>query len=587
MLNQRSGILLRWFVPLFVLLLGCGMTNRVGSLIRTPTPLATEERIVVELPSATPTLRVTDEKLAIATVVSPSPSVSPERVMPPTAPPSPTLSATATLTPTLLAATSTPTPEPTPGPYTFYLSSYRPQCPAGEPQVEVRVVDHQGQPLPDVKVELLNGWETPVADAATDGEGQVTLSVGALASEGWLASVSDESGGGALARSPKVARSELACEPPYSLAVEFQKNVPKKEVTDWPERQPISLNYPPRVQHEGPWSPAHVRPLTAWPRPPHDNGMGIHFLPIGYYADWVVDLLIEHMKELHMTWCVVLYNDDLALRIAAERFRNAGIMVVWRPNLAPDASYIYMERDLNILREIGMPPYIQIFNEPEVQFEWDEGEGEIRIKKFADSWMKLADVVYNAGGFPGLQLVDPETLPYLINRIREKGKEYLFNEMFFIAHPYGSNHPPDYPYDANMQAREPGKTVDDDWFCTLGFLKYAHIFQAQLGFIPPIIIGEGGWAVTVHEDDKYPPVNLEKHRDWHLEVFSWFKNNSLSNGAPLPDYLFSFNPWLIASGGEMVFDQASWYQSEQSGTKNLTIKALERMPPFERRFSWD
>ena len=82
--------------------------------------------------------------------------------------------------------------------------------------------------------------------------------------------------------------------------------------------------------------------------------------------------------------------------------------------------------------------------------------------------------------------------------------------------------------------------------------------------LKPITFELNGSSVTVHEDDKYPPVNLEKHRDWHSEVFSWFTNISLSNGEPLPDYLFSFNPWIIASGGEMVFDQASWYQSERS-----------------------
>ncbi len=41
-------------------------------------------------------------------------------------------------------------------------------------------------------------------------------------------------------------------------------------------------------------------------------------------------------------------------------------MVVWRPNIRPDATYIYIKRDMDILREIGMPPYIQLFNEPEV-----------------------------------------------------------------------------------------------------------------------------------------------------------------------------------------------------------------------------
>ncbi len=160
----------------------------------------------------------------------------------------------------------------------------------------------------------------------------------------------------------------------------------------------------------------------------------------------------------------------------------------------------------------------------------------------------------------------PETLKFLIDRVKSKGKEYLFDQMFFVPHPYGSNHPPDYPYDANMQAREPGKTVDQDWFGTLGFLPYARIFQEQLGFVPPFIIGEGGWAVTVREDDKYPVVNDERHRDYHLEVYSWFKNGSLSDGEALPDYLFAFCPWVIASGGEDVFEAASWYQQGRRQT---------------------
>ena len=568
---------LKWLIPIaLVSVLGCGMANRISVMLSTPTPVPT----VTSLPSPTATVTAvaTEVQVAMAPTQTPPSAVTPEKVPPPT------VEATAEITAT---ATLTPTPTPTPGPLSFYLSRLSPECPQDGARAEISVIDDKGQAVPGVTLNLLNGAATPISEHDTDEQGKASLPVGEHADEGWMVEISDDDGGSVPARMVRVSRPELGCEPPYSVEIEFQNNVPKKEVTMWPERQPITMAYPPRIQKEGPWSPDHVRPLSDWPRPPHDNGMGIHFLPIGYYADWVVDLLIEHMKEMHMTWCVVLYNDDLALRIAAERFRDAGIMVVWRPNISPDASYIYMERDVQILQEIGMPPYIQIFNEPEVTQEWGDGDGEIRIKRFADNWMKFGDTVYNAGGFPGLQLVDPDTLPYLIDRIREKGKEYLFDEMFFVAHPYGSNHPPDYPYDANMQSREPGKTVDDDWFGTLGFLKYAHIFQEKLGFVPPIIIGEGGWTVTVREDDKYPPVGFEAHRDWHTEVFSWFKNNSLSDGEALPDYLFSFNPWIIASGGEMVFDQASWYQSEQSGTKSMTIKALERIPPFERKSSWN
>ena len=572
-----TGLFLKMAVPLLIVLGGCSMTNRVSQLLNTPAPVQAAKATVVSLPTGTATPIPTIE-LKITVLPAVTAELTATAPLTETSKPSPTPKPEKT-------PTQTPTPEPTPGPYSFYLNSYRPSCPDGEPKASVKVVADSGKGLPDVTVELLNGLVTPVATKVTDSKGNASLALGDLANPGWIARVSDESGGGAWVRSVKVARSDLSCQPPYSVNIELQKNFPDNNT--WPEYQPISMNYPARVEKAGPWSPQHVRPLNAWPRPAHDNGMGIHFLPIGYYADWVVDLLIGHMKEMHMTWVTVLYNDDNNLRIAAQKFRDAGIMVVWRPNIRPDATYQYMKRDLDILREVGMPPYFQIFNEPEVGQEWSEADGKIRIKRFADNWIKFADEVYAAGGFPGVQMVDPETLPFFFDRVKEKGKEYLFNEMFFVPHPYGSNHPPDYPYDANMQAREPGKTADQDWFGALGFLKYAHVFQEKLGFVPPFVIGEGGWTVTVREDDKYPAVNLEAHRDWHQEVFSWFKNRSLSNGEPLPDYLFAFCPWIIASGNEMVFDQASWYGSEQSGTKKLTIKALRRMPPFDRKFSWD
>lgn len=576
MLRNPHRVFFGTLILAFFLLAGCSAGNLVASATRklqsTPTEVA--QALAINTAAPTATVTPTREKVAAPTETA---TVQPSTTGESSKEGSPTPAST---------PKSTKTPTPTPQPFNFYLSQYGPKCADGTPQAKVKVVDDSGKPLSDVEVELRDGAGTPVATRTTGDDGRAALPVGEVADKGWIVGVGNESGGGAPARSPKVARPDLSCDPKQqSLEIEFQKAT--KKTIDWPKRQPISATYPPQPKAEGPWSPKQVRPLADWPRPPHDTGMGIHFLPIGYYADWVVDLLIGRMQQMHMTWAVVLYEDDNSLRIAAQKFRDAGIMVVWRPNIRPDATYIYVKRDMDILREIGMPPYIQLFNEPEVAAEWAESDGQIRIKRFSDNWIKFADDVYAAGGFPGIQVVDPETLKFLIDRVKSKGKEYLFNQMFFVPHPYGSNHPPDYPYDANMQAREPGKTVDQDWFGTLGFLPYSRIFQEKLGFVPPFIIGEGGWAVTVREDDKYPVVNDEQHRDYHLEVYSWFKNGALSDGEALPDYLFAFCPWIIASGGQDVFEAASWYQQDDDRSKKMTIKAMNRMPPFERKFSWD
>jgi len=116
----------------------------------------------------------------------------------------------------------------------------------------------------------------------------------------------------------------------------------------------------------------------------------------------------------------------------------------------------------------------------------------------------------------------------------------------------------------------------------LGFRYFADIFQQELGFVPPMIAGEGGWKYGATDDSRFPRIEDQLHRDYHLEVFNWFKSGVLSNGDPLPDYLLAFCPWLLAS----KMDDSAWFDSF-AGDRVLTIEAVRNMPPFIRRFSWD
>jgi hypothetical protein len=166
-----------------------------------------------------------------------------------------------------------------------------------------------------------------------------------------------------------------------------------------------------------------------------------------------------------------------------------------------------------------------------------------------------------------LQFVDPEWLRDALRRIKAHGGERAFGRMFFIPHNYGLNHPPDY---------------DLDRFGVLGFRVFADVFRQEIGFVPPIIVGEGGWTVGAQEDSHFPPIDDQKHRDYHVEVFNWFRTGKLSNEEPLPDYLFAFCPWLIAD----PLQAGAWFDSF-AGTRTLTIEAVKAMKPFTRKFSWE
>jgi hypothetical protein len=304
--------------------------------------------------------------------------------------------------------------------------------------------------------------------------------------------------------------------------------------------------------------------LSDWPLPAGDNGWGMHFLASQYYTPEDVDLQIARLKEMHIKWSLVIYGDENMLRIAAPRFRDAGIMVVWRRMLRASDRYYDWGRDISILAEYGLPPYMQIYNEPSLSVEWDEGSPD--IDDFMPNFLHAAQDVYNAGGYVGLQFVREDWLVAALDGLKRHNGERVFQRMFFIPHAYGLNHPPEYDADVNA---------------VLGFLPYAADFEREIGFVPPMITGEGGWAIGSDHDANYPKVTPELHRDYYIALFSMFRSGVMPNGDPLPDYFFAFCPWILSD----PVDDTAFYDS-YAGPRTLTIEAIKAIPPFERQFSW-
>jgi hypothetical protein len=305
--------------------------------------------------------------------------------------------------------------------------------------------------------------------------------------------------------------------------------------------------------------------LRDWPRPANDNGRCVHFLPTGYFSQRDFDIQIPRMKDLQMRWVLAIYSDENQLRLAAPQFKAAGITPVWRRYLRAYQRYYAWDRDIQILKENGLPPYFQIYNEPDTEEEWDGRE--VNRDQWIPYAVQMAKDVYNAGGYVGIQVLDEEWLRVLLKTIKEQKGERLFGRMFFVPHPYGVNHPPNY--------------VEDD-VAVLGFRVFADVFQAEIGLVPPFIAGEGGWKYKAGEDNRFPSIDDKLHAKYHVELFRWFLDGKLSDGKPLPDYLFAFCPWILA--GQL--EGAAWYDSFE-GERTLTLAEIKKIPIFTRKFSWD
>ncbi|NJN84114.1 MAG: hypothetical protein HC802_18785 [Caldilineaceae bacterium] len=113
-------------------------------------------------------------------------------------------------------------------------------------------------------------------------------------------------------------------------------------------------------------------------------------------------------------------------------------------------------------------------------------------------------------------------------------------------------------------------------------LAFGHWMQERIGFVLPIVGGEGGWQFGVDDDRRYPRVVQPLHARFHREIFEWFRTGVLSNGEPLPDYFFSMTPWLV--GG---WNTAEDWWGGPLGDKTETIAAVRAIPDFVRRFSWE
>ena len=337
----------------------------------------------------------------------------------------------------------------------------------------------------------------------------------------------------------------------------------------------------------------NIRRLQGYPRPPRDNGIGLHFhLDL---RDYFIAETVENLKSIRATWTCIYAQDELQTERAAAACFAAGIMPVVRIGRQIDepvepAQFVHGLRRAWQAAGWGGDPeplYVQLYNEPEDLREWVGGvlPGDW-ARRFGETWAREAPRIVDAGGYAGIQVLDRFGFDEAVDALARNGQQHIWDRAFFVHHNYGQNHPPAYPYDAIKQAERPGITILEDHVASLKFLAHAAWMQERLGFVLPVIGGEGGWWLYNDEDKHYPKVEWPLHAQYQKEMYEWLRTGVLSNGEPTPDYLFSITSWIA---GSWTFAAQNWWGNSLSPTGKLdqTIAAMQSIPEFVRRFSWD
>ena len=360
-------------------------------------------------------------------------------------------------------------------------------------------------------------------------------------------------------------------------------------------------------------------PLSDYPRPPQDNGLGIHWSTTIYgQSPEVIDFFVAELQALGIKW-VKFLNDETEGRhndYLIRRLVEADIMPIMR---------IYHKcnkgLDLESLRlmvrhyvPVGVY-YYELYNEPDlhgVPGGWCNNETP-DPESIARHWLSAASVIQEAGGYPGLPSFFPPSLKdpnwqssffvRFFRTIQAEDSTHVLYRSWAPIHNYFLNHPVRYPYDdvnqkgvpltqaeiqqsglneaevqtmnqARAELGNPGDTIDDDPFGFLGFLAYLDRFYEMFGFEIPLISTEGGATVGASEDRRYPKVTPLLMAERTLEAAAYMLDEA-------PPYYFTFNSWLIAERAMGNFNPTweswAWYQS-QDGQHLPIVDQLKAWP---------
>ena len=292
--------------------------------------------------------------------------------------------------------------------------------------------------------------------------------------------------------------------------------------------------------------------LLDFPRPPEDNGMGIHW---GNCSNRSFDRYWPLFESLKFKWVVLASESEEDIGYLARRFKEHGVMPIARPQRPINqlADFAHFTRVCN-------SPYVQIYNEPENYREWEGHRPRGWWEFFKGKWITQAHRVRSEGCYPGLQVTSPEDLKDMLTTLAfEEGD--LVDSIWLSLHLYPHKGCP------------PTCTEHEDDI--LGFLRYAEICEDIIGFVPPIIVTEGGWT-----DGQGTP---EDRAGWMLEVYEWFQYGRIDffdkygvGDIRLPDYLFAICPWILF--GKM-WHGFSWADNI---AHQPMAEAVKSMPSFVR-----
>ncbi len=313
--------------------------------------------------------------------------------------------------------------------------------------------------------------------------------------------------------------------------------------------------------------------LEAFPRPPEDNGRGIHWSPSPYPPSGrMLDYWIEELHALHMRWVKVIDDGQGSSLPLCRRLIEEGFMPVVRL-LRPPHPRLLNEQEKDTLRrlvDVGVR-YLEIDHLPDLPSSWVEAMPANWFDVVMDTFIQEADFVLEIGGLPAIPAMTfhPDRNP--VQAILARGRRDLFERgVWWAVHAYTLNRPLDYPDDEvnrtgrpvtpeeyarhhpwgwneppeiinrwRAEGRQPDARLVDDPHCFRVYELAGAWAQEALGYPIPVIATEGGAVTGWRDDRRYPRLDPWTAATWTERIITFLQQDA-------PAWFFAVCHWLLA-----------------------------------------
>lgn len=330
--------------------------------------------------------------------------------------------------------------------------------------------------------------------------------------------------------------------------------------------------------------------LHEFPRPPHDNGRGVHWSISPYEwgkRDW--SFWAEQLPAMKIKWVKMIDDGGGSALPLARRLVDLEVMPVVRLYWPEQNPGNIGQRGRETVRryvDIGAM-YFETNNEPDLELEWKEGHKPPNwLDIVVDNFIIDADIILEEGGYPAMPAFGVGTLRDPFATLVEHGRgDILDGGAWAAIHNYCLARPLEYPNDpvnmsgeaiteeewraaggmwawemgweqvnkARKEFANPNADIMTDATCFRAFEQVNAYIVRAIGHPIPIMTTEGGYNVgqragtTAGDDPRYPKPTPQATSEMNLEMFKYMQGDREVLGQKVPDYYFAMMPWLIAA----------------------------------------